>query len=306
MMASWQRILGGMLLHWVWLALTAGPLLAQGTETVTNGSFTGSLSPWVQGGGFSVGAGWQSSWDTTGRGSSDAYGCNAGGQTTSGPFPPNWIEQSIFVVQGLTYEFRSDVSGDRPGNPGSANADIGTVFVEIDSVPVARHDFGAYTPGEIKRAQLAGTFVPTTTGNVLLRIYTERPFVASATSPTIHVDNVSVRDTPGPTFWVSGNRQLGNTTLSSVRGTANALYGTFAALGSATGTIFPGVAGLYTLDPMTTVTVRIGLLDPVGRSDLPAAIPSNPLLLSVPIHYQAGMIAATPSLGLGFVIVASQ
>ncbi len=287
-------------------ALIASPLLAQGTEWVSNGGFAGSLAPWTSGGGFSVNAGWEAGWDTTGQGPSDAFGVNAGGQALPGPFAANWIEQTIFVAQGLAYEFRCDVSGSRPGNPTTANAEIGAVFVEINSVLIARHDFGPYNPGEIKRAQLAGTFVPTASGNVTLRISTERQFVASATSPRMNVDNVSVRDTVGPTFWIDGNRQLGSSVLSSVRGAPNVFFGSFAALGATTGVSFPGVGGLYTLDPATTVTLRFGVLDGAGRSDLPGLVPIDPLLLSIPIHYQAGMIATTPSLGLGFAIVASQ
>ncbi|MCB9885108.1 MAG: hypothetical protein H6838_06420 [Planctomycetes bacterium] len=286
--------------------LTATPLLAQGTEWVVNGSFTGSLASWTSGGGFSVNAGWEAGWDTTGQGASDSYGVNAGGQALPGPFAPNWIEQTIFVVQGLTYEFRCDVSGARPGNPTTANADIGSVFVEINSVLIGRHDFGPFNPGEIKRAQLAGVYVPAASGNVTLRVSTERQFVATATSPRINIDNVSLRDTVGPTFWIDGNRLLGSNVLSSVRGAPNVFFGSFAALGSSAGVSFPGVAGLYTLDPATTVTLRFGVLDAAGRSDLPAAIPTSPLLLSVPIHYQAGMIAGTPSLGLEFAVVASQ
>lgn len=288
------------------LLLHTTPLRAQGTEWVTNGSFTGSLAPWTLGGGFSVNAGLESGWDTTGIGASDAFGINAGGQTLPGPFPAAWIEQTIFVAQGANYEFRCDVSGARPGNPTTANADIGSVYVEINGVPIARHDFGPYNPGEIKRAQLAGVYVPAASGSVALRICGDRQFVASTTSPRMHVDNVSLRDTVGPTFWISGNRLLGSSVLSSVRGAPNVFFGSFAALGATAGVSFPGVTGLYTLDPATTVTMRFGVLDALGRSDLPAAIPVDPLLLAVPIHYQAGMIAGAPSLGLRFSIVASQ
>jgi len=290
-------------------AVTLGTALApaQGTEWVTNGSFTGSLAPWVMGGGFSVNSGHEVGWDTTGMGASDSYGTQAGGQVTPAPYPPNWVEQSVLVLQGMTYEFRCDACGARPINPGVGNADTGTVWVEVDNVEIARHAFGAYNIGFTKRAQLCGRFTPITTGNVTLRIYTQRAYLANSNTPRINIDNVTLKDAYGPTFWVAGNRQIGSQVTHKVRGSANAVFATFAALGeNAAGISFPGVGGLFYLDPPTTVTLSIGVLDPAGESDVTTTIPNDPLFVTYPLFYQAGASdAAGIALGYHFGIVAT-
>ncbi len=271
------------------LSLTAS-LPAQGTEWVTNGSFTGTLAPWTLGGGYSVNPGLDTNWDTTGFGVSDSFGVQAGGQVTPAPYPPNWIEQQVFVIQGLTYEFRCDASGTRL-NSTVGNADIGTIVVEVDNVEVARHAFGGWASPQIKRAQVCGRFVPTTTGNVTLRINTSRAYLTNSTTPRMNIDNVSLRDVIGPTYWIGGNRQLGSTVVHRVRGTASAAFATFAALGeNPAGLPFPGVAGNLNLDPATTVTLQIGGLDTAGESNTNIQIPNDPLFLSNPIFYQAGML----------------
>ncbi|MCA8964285.1 MAG: hypothetical protein H6838_10720 [Planctomycetes bacterium] len=290
-------------------SLISGHAAAQGAEWVTNGSFTGTLAPWTLGGAYSVNPGLESGWDTTGFGVSDCYGVNAGGQVTPAPYPPNWVEQQILVIQGLTYEFRCDASGSRPGAPTVGNADIGTVYVEVDNVEVARHAFGSYVAsptGTIKRAQLCGRFTPTTTGQVTLRIYTERRFLGGAANPRMNIDNVSVIDVSGPTYWVAGNRQIGGSVTHSVRGTPNALFGTVVALGeNLTGIPFPGVTGLFLLDPLSAVTLQIGVLDAAGESDTPMTLPNNQLFTTIPLYHQAGMIDLAPSLGLHFGIFAT-
>ncbi len=290
--------------------LLSAPAVAQGAEWVTNGSFTGTLAPWTLGGAYSINPGLESGWDTTGFGVSDCYGVNPGGQVTPAPYPPNWVEQQILVIQGLTYEFRCDASAARPAAPTVGNADAGTVYVEVDNVEVARHAFGSYVAsptGTIKRAQLCGRFTPTTTGQVTLRINTERRYLTNTTTPRVNIDNVSVIDVSGPTYWVAGNRQIGGSVTHSVRGTANALFGTVVALGANPGGIpFPGVTGLFLLDPLTAVTLQIGILDSAGWSDTPRVIPNDPLFVSYPLYYQAGMIDMAPSLGLHFGIFATQ
>jgi hypothetical protein len=262
---------------------------AQGTEWVTNGTFTGGLAPWVMGGGFSVNSGHEVGWDTTGMGPSDSYGTQAGGQVLPPPYPPNWIEQQILVVQGLTYEFRCDASGARPLAPTVANADTGTIWVEVDNVEVARHAFGSYVVPLTKRAQVCGRFTPTTSGMVTLRINTARTFLANGNTPRINIDNVSVKDVIGPTFWVAGNRKIGTAVTHKVRGSANAVFATFAALAeNPAGIAFPGITGLFLLDPPTAVTVSIGVLDLNGESDTSVTIPLDNLFVVNPLWFQAG------------------
>ena len=63
------------------LALSALSLSAQGPahNLVTNGDFTGSLTPWVMGGAYSVNAGHEVGFNVTGFNVSDSFGVNAGG-----------------------------------------------------------------------------------------------------------------------------------------------------------------------------------------------------------------------------------
>ena len=228
--------------------------LSAQTEWVTNGDFTGTLTPWTMGGAYSVNPGLETGWDTTGLGASDSFGVNAGGQVVPPPYAPNWIEQSILMIQGLTYEIRADASGARPGNPPLGNADIGTIWIEVDNVEVARHAFGNYpgntTPPPVKRAQLCGRFAPSTTGQVMVRIYFERAYLGGSVNPRMNIDNVSVKDVIGPTYCVVGNRQLGSSVSHTVTGAPGALFGTFAALSEfPAGFMFPGVFGTLFLDP---------------------------------------------------------
>lgn len=294
-------------------ALVCGVSLpAQGNEWVANGSFTGTLAPWVMGGAYSVNPGLDAAFDTTGMGVSESFGCSAGGQVTPAPYPPNTIEQSIMVIQGLTYEFRADAAGSRQNAPTVGNADIGTIWAEVDNVEVARFAFGSYTVsslpgGEIKRAQIVGRFTPTTTGLVTLRISFERRYLANTSTPRVNIDNVSVRDVVGPTYWIAGNRKIGTTVSHEVRGAVNALYGTFVALGeNPVGAQFPGVNGLFYLDFATTVTMVLGLTDANGAATFSSAIPNDPIFLSMPLYYQAGTWGTQLELGYHFGVVCTQ
>lgn len=285
---------------------------AQGNEWVANGSFTGTLAPWTMGGAYSVNPGLDSAFDTTGMGVSDSFGCSAGGQVTPAPYPPNTIEQTILVIQGLTYEFRADAAGSRQLAPTVNNADIGTIWAEVDNVEVARFAFGSYTNnglpgGEIKRAQIVGRFTPATTGQVTLRISFERRYLANTTTPRLNIDNVSVRDVVGPTYWIAGNRKIGTSVSHELRGAPNALFGTFVALAeNPVGAQFPGVNGLFYLDFTTTVTMALGLTDANGAATYPVAIPNDPIFLSMPLYYQAGTWGTQLDFGFHFGVVCTQ
>jgi len=282
-------------------------LPAQGQEWVANGGFDGTLTPWLLGGAYSVNPGLEIGWDTTGMGASDSFGVNAGGQQTPSPYPPNTLEQDILVIQGLTYEFRCDASGARPAAPTVANADIGTIWVEVDNVEVARFAFGSYAVGQTKRAQIVGRFSPQTTGIVPLRIFFQRQFLGGAANPRMNIDNVSIKDVVGPTYWIQGNRPLNTTQSHQIRGEASALFGTFAALGeSPIGLQFPGVTGLWLLDLGTSTTLAFGTTDASGVGSTTLAIPNNPLFLSTPLFFQAGTWGSQLSVGYQFGVVCTQ
>lgn len=290
------------------LLASALSLPAQGLEWTVNGDFTGTLAPWVMGGGYSVNPGHEVGWDTTGMGASDSFGCQPGGQVTPAPYPANTLEQDLLIIQGLTYEFRCDASAARPNSPGTANADAGTIWVEVDGVEIARFAFGGHTANRQKRAQVVGRFTATSTGTKTLRIFFARTFLTNTTTPRVNIDNVSLKDTSGPTYWVRGNRWLGAAVNHELRGVPNALYATFAALGTYPGGVpVSGVSGLWHLDFATSVTTAVGGLDASGAATLARTIPNDPIFLSVPIYYQAASaIGSQVDLSYPFGIVATQ
>jgi hypothetical protein len=271
------------------------------TEWVANGSFTGTLAPWTMGGAYSVNPGLDTTWDTTGMGVSDSFGVNAGGQVTPSPYAPNTIEQQIIVVQGLTYEFRADLSGARPNAVNTANAHIGRVWVEVDNVEIARVDLGAYVVPLTKRAQVVGRFVGSTSGLVTLRIFFQRDFLGGSANPRMNLDNVSLKDVVGPTYWLNGNRKIGTTVQQRVSGDANTLFATFVSLGEIPGGIpVPGIVGLVGIDPLTAVTLGSGLLDATGAASLPFAVPNDLAFVSTPLYYQAVGVGTQLVLSLHF------
>jgi hypothetical protein len=271
------------------LALLLSPTVsAQGPDVVVNGDFSAGLAPWVLGGGYSVNPGVESGVDVTGLGASDSFGCQAGGQVTPAPYPPNTIEQTVQVIAGLTYEFRMDAFGTRY-NTTTGNADTGTIWATLDGVEVARIAFGGWANPEQKRAQVCGRIVPLNSGNVQLVIFFQRAFLANTSTPRVNVDNVSLREVPGPTFCVRGNRRLGRNIDFVVEGAAGAPYAGFVASGllPAGFPIFPFSGELW-LDPTANLIQFIGgTLDANGIGSTTFAIPSEPALLVVPLSYQA-------------------
>jgi hypothetical protein len=288
------------ILHSLSSLLLAGAVAAQ-TEWITNGSFTGALAPWTMGGAYSINPGLDTTWETTGMGVSDSFGVNAGGQVTPPPYAPNTIEQQILIVQGLVYEFRADLSGARPVSPGSGNAHLGRVWVEIDNIEIARVDFGSYVANQVKRAQIVGRHVGHTSGMVTLRINFQRDYLCNTTTPRINIDNVSLRDVQGPTYWLAGNRRIGTTVQQQVAGDPNTLFATFVALAEIPGGIpVPGIGGLVMIDPLTAVTLGSGLLDASGAGSAPFAVPNDVAFVSTPLYYQAVGVSAQLVLSLHF------
>jgi hypothetical protein len=259
------------------------------------------------GGGYSVNPGLDTTWDTTGLGVSDSFGVNAGGLVYSPPHAPNTIEQQIVMVQGLIYEFRADLSGERPGAPSLANAHIGRVWVEVDSIEIARVDLGGYTPVETKRAQVVGRHVGHITGLVTLRIFFQRDYVAGTANPRMNLDNVSFRDVAGPTYWLDGNRKIGTTVAQRAAGDPNTLFATFIALGeNPVGIPIPGVIGLWMLDVPSSVNIGAGLIDATGAGSIPLTAPANPAFVTTELFYQAVGLSAGLVLSLDFGCVWTQ
>lgn len=289
------------------LAAFVPTLLPAQNEWVTNGSFTGALAPWTLGGGYAVNAGLESGWDTTGLGVSDSFGIQAGGQTWPGPFAPKTIEQPILLIQGMTYEFRADASGHRQAAPAVGNGHIGRIWVEVDDIEVARFDLLDYVPFQTRRAQIVGRFVGHTTGTVVLRVFFERDFLVDAGSPRMNLDNVSLRDVSGPTYWLEGDRRIGSTVQQRVAYDPNTLFATFVALGeNPVGIPVPGFQGLVMIDPLSAVTLGAGLTDAAGVGTIPFAVPNDPAFLTTPLYYQAVGVGSVLALSQHFGVVWTQ
>jgi hypothetical protein len=286
------------------LASLSLPAAAQGNEWVTNGSFTGTLTPWVMGGGYSVNPGLDNAWNTTGMGVSDSFGCNPGGQVTPAPYPANTIEQTVIMVSALTYEFRCDASTTQTANP-TTTVDVVTVWATVDNVEVARFQFGA--GGPIKRTQICGRFTPVNSGPVVLRVHFQRNLLATPTSARVNVDNVSIRDVVGPTFWINSNRRINTTVVCAVRGDAGAAFATFIAAGEQNpGVPIPGIGGLLLLDGTAQMMV-LGTLSNSGAGNHNLAVPNLPFLLTTPFWFQAGTaLGSSVSLGYHFCVVFTQ
>jgi hypothetical protein len=276
-------------------------LPAQGTEWTTNGSFTATLAPWVMGGGYSLNPMLETV-DTTGLGASDSFGASPGGQVTPAPYPQNTLEEQVLMINSLTYEFRCDAMSRSQGP--NTNVDGGTVWVEVDNVEVARFVFGQMLPGQVKRTQLCGRFQPVNSGQVTLRINMQRNYLCNPSTPRVNIDNVSVKDVAGPTFWINSNRQLGTTVVCAVRGDANATYATFIAAGELNpGLALPGINGLLMLNSTATM-LTLAPLSAMGVGNSNLAIPNLPFLLTTPFWFQAGMLSGSAiSLGFDFGVV---
>ena len=281
------------------LALAIPAMAQNDANLVTNGDFTGTLLPWVMGGGYSCAPGLDTTYATDGITVSDAFGAGPGGQVTPGPYPPNTIEQSINVVFGTTYELRADVSSSRASASGT-NADAGTIYAQVNGVEVARITFGNITITETKRAHLCARFVASVTGSVPLTIFMERRYLCNTGTPRVNVDNVSVEDVTGPTYCIVGNRKIGTTVTFQVEGEPNAVYATFLAGGATGGLAIPGFNGLYTLDLGSTSLFLLGGLDAAGLASVPLSIPNDPTLKNSPLFHQAVTVGGSNEIGLGF------
>lgn len=292
-------------------ALFAALAPAQGTEWITNGTFTGTLAPWTMGGGYSVNPGLDTAWDTTGLGVSDSFACSPGGQVTPAPYPANTLEQPVIVIPGLTYEFRADASSARPNAPTVGNADAGLITVFLDdgttTQQIAQFDFLGYTPVEVRRAQVVGRFTTTMAGQVTLRIAFARRFLANTTTPQVHLDNVSLRNVDGPTYWIASNRKIGTNHIHKIAGEPGALFGAFIAVAeNPAGFPFPGILGAWQIELATTTLLALGNTDTAGIGTFTMAIPNDPAFLTTQLWYQGGTLGTVPAFSTHFGVVCTQ
>jgi len=276
------------------LPLAAAGLSAQ--NLVTNGDFEGGASTagvpngWTAGG-FTV-APMVSKFDTTGGGASNSYNHHPGGKTTPRPYPVNWIEQDVLIIQGVTYEFRADISS----AAGSGNADGGTVAVLVDGVASGNHRFGGISSNTTERTRLCLQIVPKTTGKKKLRITFHRNYTTHTGTPTVHIDNVFFGLTQGLTVCFPGERKAGSTMRVSALGTAGNRFGIFVSVKNTTPYPIGSWTGQWALaNPFLPLV--IANLDTTGRWSLSATAPAS--AKGVKVWFQ-GIQASKTNLHMGY------
>ena len=274
------------------LALTSALVQAQ-PNFVNNGDFVSGLTGWTQTG-YSVAPGLES-FDTSGLGASQCFGCHPGGQVSPPPYPPNVLETTVLVLAGPPLEFTADIAV--LGQNG--NADAGTFWVEVAGVEVGRVALGTFVAGATQRARLTARFVATTPGMQPLRLNFHRNYTCHTGTPRARIDNVSLRLAPGPTFLLHGNRRIATTLQLEVRGNPSDAFLILAAAGRSTGLQIPGIGGVLYLDLGTTSTLISNSLDPLGVFALNLPIPYEPYLTFAPVWVQVLAAGASTGLYLG-------
>jgi hypothetical protein len=204
----------------------------------------------------------------------------------------------VLLVPGPQYEFSCDAGVYGP----AANADAGTIWVEVNGVEIARITFAGNTTNEVKRAKLISRFTTTAAGQQTLRVNFRRNYLCStsAGTPTAVLDNVSIRFAIGPTFSLAGNLKVGTTVTAGTSGPAGAPFAIFAAPAVlANGLTIPGVGGQLFLDPLSIVSFFAGTLDASGKWTAPLAVPNLTALTLAPTWFQGAHISGS-SASLGF------
>jgi hypothetical protein len=260
---------------------------------VTNGDFAAGLTGWTQTG-FSYNPSAET-WDTTGMGQSPCFACSPGGQAAPSPYPPNTLDQTVITVQGLTYELSADLACTVVLSSSVVN--IGpAVTAEVGGAQVAKVSFGLVNAAPLPkewRARLCGRFTASASGAQLLSIkFANQATLANANSARIRIDNVSLQIVFGPTCNLDGVRRINKAQSLLVDGVPGAPYSVFIApLALPTGITIPGVAGLWYLDPATTVVLLSGTLDAGGKATTSLPIPNVPYLTIAPTWLQPAQIS---------------
>jgi hypothetical protein len=261
----------------------AGAVRAQ-HNFLTNGDFTQGLQGWTVVG-FADSPLVQS-YDVTGRGASSAFGCNPG----NNQLPFLSLQQTVLALPGTGTEFFANLAMESPG----ANASGGIVEVHIGPDLIARHDFGAATPG-IRRVALCGRILPTVGGNQTLSITFSRPFLGLlGRTPRVWIDDMELTLSPGPSFTIDGSRRPNEQVTLRTQGDPNDLFAVFVA-GSRlpTGITLPPFNGTWWLGPTGIAALWSGRLDAGGLATLPITLPNDPGMSGVPLWFQAAGASAT-------------
>ena len=279
------------------VSLLCASLCAQG-NFVTNGDFSAGITGWTEGG-VSYNP-LVELYDTDGFTTSASYGCGAGGAVYAPPHASNWIEQSILQVPTVSYEFSADVSVH--GSNGNAHA--GACYVEVNGAEVGRFDFSSFTANKTEGNRLCFRYTTSAVGMVNLRVNFVRPsYIFTATTPRMHIDNISVQFAQTPTFAIPANRQIGTSLPFNVEaGTAfaNAPYAILIAAAEQNPPIqLPGVNGTLGLDLLTLAILASGNLDSSGKASNQILVPALPALTSAATWFQGAAIGGS-TLYLGF------
>jgi hypothetical protein len=160
---------------------------------ILNGDFSSGVTNWtvLQEPSGTVVGGSIASIDIDGPGLlgvSDAYYCQPGiGDQRS-------LQQSIFLLQGMSYNFKADLAME----PNSNNADGGTVQVFVGPTLITSFSFGTTTYGVNEYANLSATYVPALSGVQTLAINFARGYYAGGGTPLDFIDNVQLAPVPEP------------------------------------------------------------------------------------------------------------
>ena len=159
---------------------------------------------------------------------------------------------------------------------------------------------GNILPLAIWRAKLCIRFTTATAGAQPLTFHFERGFLSASSTPRVRITNIALRLAANqPTYCIADSLRLGRNMPLKVQGAANAPYAVFTAQSALpSGLQIPGVAGLFHLDPLTTLTFLMGTLDATGIATTVVPVPQDLALTTVPLWFQpAQIVSGQGSLG---------
>jgi V8-like Glu-specific endopeptidase len=262
-------------------------------NVIINGDFaTGSISPWVEGG-WACATG-VSQHDCAGSGLSETFNCLLGGKAgqtrrPNGYWPGNTIEQSVMMIQGLTYLFTADIQVENVQSPATGNADAGLIEVFVDGNSVGSHNFGRYTGNTKPRDHMCFTFTPQSTGCKALVIDFSRKYYCSSRTPTAFIDNVKLVMSPTlPIICPRGERKVNATASIDIMGTPGANFALLMGTGKTPfGITIPGFNGQWWLDGLIFNLFAASFDPATGGYNFAPPIPNDPNLVGLLLTWQA-------------------
>lgn len=263
------------------LALLAGVSRAQ-FEFLSNGDFAAGLAGWTgSGNGGSPGL---AAFDTSGCGSSQAFGMQPGTLTPTN-YVPYSLRQQILALPNLPLELHLDacLAGPAFNNQG------GYLKFTIGGVVVADWpEFsGTFTAGSYRR-HLVFRFTQKLSGqqDFAVQLWREK-YAWSQTTPWLYVDNIRLTTALPPLLSFPGDRRLGGTLNLALEGTPGNAGLILAAALPAPGPIpIPGFTGGLQLAPFGFHFLAFGTIDSAGFLRAALSIPNDPALGGVPLHWQ--------------------